>query len=91
VELHKGEVDRSQLSASLNNEVTTKALAGMHARFARLDTGTEMRWIYKGQERAVNGSISYSYRVLLSNGYTLTVATTIDKAGRISECDTAYD
>jgi D-alanyl-D-alanine carboxypeptidase len=93
-ELHQGTIDRSQLSADLSNEITAKSLQGMHVRFARLDGGAKMRWIYKGQsavDEADGGGLSYSYRVLLSNGYALAVTTTIDKDGKISACDTAYD
>ena len=61
-ELHSGTIDRSELTASLNNALTPDRVAFMHAHYA--EAGTPLRWIYKGKQDLPDGSTTYSYRVV---------------------------
>ena len=80
-QLLSGNVDRTQLDASMNAAMTPAILAGAKAQFAPLGAATT--WVYLGKTTA-NGSTTYRYRVTFSSGTQLYAYMSVDAAGKIS-------
>lgn len=88
-ELHIGTIDRSELTADLNKQLTANQLSFMHGHYA--DDGPPVQWIYKGKQVWPDGSTIYFYRMLFKNGLAVMVAALITKDGKFSNVDTQYD
>ena len=90
-QLHRGTIDRSQLTRSFSGLLDPARLSYMHSHFAAYDSGPQ-RWIFKGKQTTPDASTTYTYRVLFPrSGLALLVTASIAQDGKVAGCDTDYD
>lgn len=77
-----GSIDRSQLSAAMNEALTPQMLSALGTRFRQL--GFAQTWVYRGT-KADASETAYIYRVTFTGGQKLSVTMTVGKDGKISD------